>query len=439
VAARLHRRLPGTGRDGLMPAPRHITVVTYYFPPATAIGAHRWASMARHLRALGHEVTVVTSTIHGALPDDAGRVLRTGDLGNAAALRSLLRRPALPAPGSVPALTSAPAVLTQVVPPDSHLVSWVPSALAAVLRLARRRPIDCLITSGPPDSSHLLPLLLGRLRPPWIADFRDGWRFEPLRDAPWPTRAQVRLDARLERRVARTAEVVVGATLPIAEDFADRLGADAHWVSNGFDPATAVAADGAVRESGWLTLVHTGTLSGPRGRDPRPFLSALEAFNASRAAGDQRIRLVLAGRPSADDERLLALASTGRAVHPLGLIDRPASLALQRGADALLLLTGNHRSEATGKLFEYLASGRPILALAEGNEAARIVRETGTGVAVPSGSPEAIRAALDALADGSLEAAYAPRGLERFRYPGPARAIEALVERAVGKRAAQGR
>ena len=218
------------------PARRRLVVVSYYFPPATAIGAHRWASMAHHLRAAGHDVTVVTSTIHGRLPDDGGRVIRTGDLGNASALRRLLRRPALPEPGrAAAAQTPAPAVLTDLVAPDSYLISWAPSAFAALARLMRKAPVDCVISSGPPDSAHLVPLALGRRRPAWIADFRDGWRFEPLRP-PWPTRLQERADGALERRVIDAADVVVAATAPIAEDFRDRLGADAHWVTNGFDP-----------------------------------------------------------------------------------------------------------------------------------------------------------------------------------------------------------
>ena len=100
---------------------------------------------------------------------------------------------------------------------------------------------------------------------------------------------------------------------------------------------------------------------------------------------------------------------------------RDESLRIQRGADALLLVTGHNRSEATGKLFEYLASGRPILALAEGNEAARIVRETGTGVAVGGADPAGLRAALAALADGALERAYAPTRPRALPLPGSRR------------------
>jgi glycosyltransferase involved in cell wall biosynthesis len=402
---------------------RRIVIVTYYAPPSTAVGALRWDAMARHLRAMGDDVTVVTSALHGG--GDGPAVIRTGDLGNAQALRRLLRRGAPPAPGAAPALAPAPALLTRVVVPDSYLVSWLPAALAAVLRLARRGPIDCLITSGPPDSTHLLGLLLGGRRPPWIADFRDGWRFEALRD-PWPLGIQERLDVWLERKVARSADVVVGATSPIAEDFRERLGVDARWVSNGYDASVEPAAAAPEEDDGWLHLVHTGTLSGPRGRDPLPLLDALRAFNARD--GGPRIRLLLAGRPSVEDERLIAEARLGPALRHLGLLDRATTLRLQCDADALLLLTGTHRSEATGKLFEYLASGRPILAVARDNEAERIVRETGTGLTVDGADPAALQAALERMADGSLARAYSPRDLERFRYPGPAQAIAELID-----------
>jgi glycosyltransferase involved in cell wall biosynthesis len=201
-------------------------------------------------------------------------------------------------------------------------------------------------------------------------------------------------------------------------------------VSNGFDPDVQPAAPMA-GDDGALRLVHTGTLSGPRGRDPRPLLEALRAHNAD---GGPKIRLLLAGRPSVEDERLIAQAGLGDALRHLGLLDRPATLRLQRDADALLLLTGTHRSEATGKLFEYLASGRPILAVARDNEAARIVRETGTGETVDGADPAALRSALKRVADGALDRGYAPHDVERFLYPGPAEAVERLIERALSQR-----
>ena len=122
-------------------------------------------------------------------------------------------------------------------------------------------------------------------------------------------------------------------------------------------------------------------------------------------------------------------------VEHLGTLDRADTLDLQRSADALILITSRNSSEATGKLFEYLAAGRPIIALADGNEAARIVRETNTGVTVPPDDVAAIAEAIRRAASGDLARAYAPRGLDQYTYPGPAEKMAEVVEEAIQRRA----
>jgi len=416
-----------------MPA-RRILVVAYYHPPSTSIGGARWHAMARHLRDLGHEVTVITSVANGpAQPDDGDRVIRTADLVASERLRRVLRRPSLAeAGGTVTATTAAPGLVTRTLVPDAYAATWAPSALRAARRLVRERAIECVVTTGPPSSAHLVALALGRARPAWIADLRDGWTFEPLEE-PWPTAAQRALDARVERLVMRRSDAAIGVTRPIAEDLERRLGAHARWIPNGWDPRVQPAATPPdVAEPGWTTLVHTGRLSGSASRDPRALFEAVRRVNA---AGGARVRLVLCGSRTALDDELIAGADVGDAVLHLGLLDRAAALGLQRSADALLLLTGPHRSEATGKLYEYLAAGRPIVALAEGNEAARIVADTGTGIAVPPFDADAIAQALRAVVRGEIP--YAPRGLERFTYPGPAEAVAELVEEAIARRGAR--
>jgi glycosyltransferase involved in cell wall biosynthesis len=121
-------------------------------------------------------------------------------------------------------------------------------------------------------------------------------------------------------------------------------------------------------------------------------------------------------------------------VRHLGLLDRSAARSLQREADALLLLTGSDRSEATGKLYEYLTAERPILALASDNEAARIVSDTRTGLVVDPGDRAAIERALRELAERGLDSHHSPQQLERFVYPGPAQQMEQLVEEAIARR-----
>ncbi len=126
---------------------------------------------------------------------------------------------------------------------------------------------------------------------------------------------------------------------------------------------------------------------------------------------------------------------TNAGVRYVGQLSREGSLALQRSADALLLMTSAHHvSHATGKLYEYLTAGKPIIALARGNEAARIVQATGTGVTVAPDDVEGIAHALLTAVDGTLGAAYAPRGRDRYVYPAPAEAVAELVERAIERR-----
>jgi glycosyltransferase involved in cell wall biosynthesis len=279
----------------------------------------------------------------------------------------------------------------------------------------------------------MIGLLLGRRRPAWIADFRDGWTFEPLGD-PFPTGPQRRLDAWLERRVVGVADIVTCAYAGIADDLRTRLGAQAHHVPNAWDPDAAPTSPepAPASHANVVTLVHTGTISGTRGRDPRPLLEALRRVSAEERR--RPLRLLIAGHLTTEERRLLDQHALGATVEHLGLIDRGQAIALQRSADALVLVTDRRGSAATAKLFEYLAAGRPIIALAENNEAAAIVRDTNTGMLVPPGDVDAIADALRLAASGELAKRYEPRNLERYTYPGPALLMEELVEEAIAHR-----
>jgi glycosyltransferase involved in cell wall biosynthesis len=410
---------------------RHVVVVPYYYPPFPGSG-NRWPALARYLRLAGHEVTILATDLYGRLDHDHEvGVVRVSDLRSAKPLRRLLRRGDTPVAGATSPETAPPALLTKVLVPDAYIVSWLPAALVSLRRILARSTIDALVTSGPPDSMHLLGLLLGRRRPAWIADFRDGWCFEPLRE-PFPTAPQRALDRWLERRVAQTADVAVGATKPIAHDLSQRLGAQSAYVPNAWDPKDEPeASPPSAPPNDSVRLVYTGTLSGVRGSSPGPFLRALRIVRGE--ADSPRIQLVLAGRLTSEERHLIEESGIADAVSYLGRLERRDALALQRSADALLLLTSRNSSEATGKLFEYLGADRPILALADGNEAARIVQETNTGITVPPDNVEAIAGALRLFASGELANSYAPRDLHRFTHPGPAEKMAELVEEAIDR------
>jgi glycosyltransferase involved in cell wall biosynthesis len=387
--------------------------------------------MVKYLRRMGHEVTVIAGD-SGPTGGESNGVIWTRDLVGHAGLRRLLRRPPLPGVGGgaagVQRTGSLPA---RLLVPDVAVAAWLPSALRAARRVLEARPIDCMITTSPPESAHLVGLALGRSRPAWIADFRDGWTFERAR-APFRTPAQRALDRWLESSVVRHADRVIAATAPIADDFASRYRVDARHVTSGWDPERIPAAhSNDDRGSDRVILVHTGRLSGPDGRDPRPLLAGLQATFASRPDLRERVRLVLAGGLYAHERELIQGSGLVDVIDTPGHLPPDEALTLQREADALVLLTSAHGSETTGKLFEYLGAGRPILALAGDNGAATIVRRTGAGVVLSPMDQGALVEALVAVAEGRLS--YEPRRdlVERYFFPAPAIALAAEIEQAI--------
>jgi glycosyltransferase involved in cell wall biosynthesis len=224
----------------------------------------------------------------------------------------------------------------------------------------------------------------------------------------------------------------------VAEDFRLRLGVDAAVVPNGWDPDLAEDATTAVLPplaGDRFLLVHTGKLSGGWGRSPAPLLRALAQLAEEAPPVAQRLQLVLAGRLDREERELIDSFRLGDLVTHVGQLTRAQSIALQRRADALVLITGPDLVwELPGKLFEYMGAGRPVLALASRNEASRVVAETGIGWNVPPDDPGEIELALRRAVDGELERGYAPRDVDRYTYPGPAELMAEIVESAVERR-----
>ncbi len=402
-----------------------------------SVGGNRWAAMVKHLRALGHDTTVVTTAGFGRVPGESG-VVRTKDVMANAAFRRLFRAPPLPVVGGPRTLHDPPSrLLAGLLVPDSQLVSWSPGALRAIRERVRAGEIDCIITSSPPESSHLIALALGRDRPAWLADFRDGWTFEPWRPPPL-TMVHKRLDAWLERQVVSRADAVSVVAKALADDFRARFGVDVTYLPGGWDSAFEAnpgGAGGPQLDAGRLTLAYTGKLWGPPGRDPSALFEALRRVVTDEPALRERVELVIAGPLDRDQARRLEAFGLDTVVRHVGHLPRDQALALQREADVLVLVTSGNRSNVPGKVWEYLASGRPILALADGNEAARLIRETRTGLTVPPGDVDAAEAALRRLIGDDPGGFYAPRNVEAYAYPGPAREVSELIERAITRSA----
>lgn len=407
--------------------PRRLLLVSYFHPPSRDTGAQRPAAMAKWLRRLGHEVEVLTTSAYG--DDEAEHTHRTTD--------AQLWRARLHGKGRIDALFDAdtyagrPHFLSKLVVPEPLLVAWAPFARAAARRLHRRDPFDCVITTSPPESIHAVGRSLQRRGLPWVADVRDAWTFESLRPR-FPTAAQRRLDAHLERRWLEAADVVVCVSEPAGRDLRARQIADPLVVPNGWDPeerAPEPPSSSDRLDPQRVSLVYTGRF-GSYGRDPRPLVEGLERLSRESPDAAGRLELVVAGPLSEAEAKLFAADVSPARIVVAGSLSRPEALALQGEADALLLLAQPTRTQLLNlKLFEYMASGRPILALAAGTEAGRIVFELG-GEVVRADDPQAIAAALGRLVEAP-PAPPPPEALAPYTYPAPAEGMADAIERAI--------
>ncbi|HEX5954722.1 MAG TPA: glycosyltransferase [Solirubrobacterales bacterium] len=409
---------------------RAILLVAYFYPPCRDTGALRPASMAKWLRRLGHRVIVLTTSAYGFGGDE--EAVRTAD---AQRWRARLHgRDRIDALYDSDTYAGRPHPLSRLIVPEPLALAWAPFARHRALRLHRERDFDCVITTSPPESVHGVGMALARRGVPWVADVRDAWTFEPLRPE-FPTAAQRRLDRRLERRWLAAADVVACVSAPAAEDLRARGIARPLMIPNGWDPELA-ATDGqtptGLLDPARTSLVYTGRF-GSYGRDPRPLIDALARLARDDPGAAARIELVVAGPLSAEEALLLATDVSPARIVAVGSLERERALALQREADALLLLAQPTRSQLLNiKLFEYLAAGRPILALAGDTEAGRVVERIG-GETVRADDAAAIAAALARLAAGGLEAPAAD-AVTPFTYPAPAARMAEAVELAITRR-----
>ncbi len=411
-----------------------LLLVAYFYPPCRDTGAHRPAAMAKWLRKLGHRVTVLTTSAYGALEtDEEEGVVRANDLQR---LRARLHgRDTVDALFDSDTYSGHPHFLSKVVVPEPLMVAWAPYAYLRALRLNARERFDCVITSSPPESVHFVGRALRRRGVPWVADLRDGWTFEPIRPG-FPTSLQRRYDERLECRWLGDADAVVAVSRPAADDLRNRLGLDPKLIPNGWDPDLAgelTSTDAAERllDPERTSLVYTGRF-GSYGRDPAGLMEAMRTLARNHPDTAAKLELVIAG-PLTDEEAALMRTDVSPArIVVAGTLDRTDALALQRTADALLLLASSRRTQLLNfKVFEYLAAGPPILALAGGTEAGRVVAEAG-GQAVRADDPQAIVDALRRLVAGDLPPPD-PDARECYSYPAVAELMAAAAQGAISR------
>jgi glycosyltransferase involved in cell wall biosynthesis len=329
-----------------------ILIITRHYPPEMAGGSRRPSGLAKGLRALGHEVFVVAPTgaedshllavSHPVFP-----VLADGGSGERpVSLSDWMRR--------------------WILLPDPE-IRWALSCVRAVSQAAVKP--DWIITTSPPESLHVAGALLKKkLKARWLADVRDLWltnpqrpeRLSPLRRA---------CESLVARWLMQQADAVVGVS-PIVLEESVTFSANAkskrsttnhavigHFASPYEGPPHSILTDET------FNIVHTGSvqLSNPLSRIDE-LLAAFEAFQVQKPEA----RLWLAGRLSGIEVAKVHSSASTSKIRLLGSLPMEEARALQKGADALALVSGPSSHALPGKISEYETTGLPILIAGDG-------------------------------------------------------------------------
>jgi glycosyltransferase involved in cell wall biosynthesis len=372
-----------------------LLLVTLYFPPAGGGGVQRPLKFASHLPALGIETHVLAPDDPKWLHEDADLPLPTQAwVHRARYVGPRGRRLADELHGRTGvdlAVRRAATVGRRLLVPDEN-VTWNATAIPKAISIARGEGIDVVMTTSPPGSVHLVGAAVqAATGAKWVADLRDSLLAHPHRRADrLAVRAKEQAARGVAALVARRADAIVAAADAIADE-ARTLNPRGRvlTIENGcdFDDFAGLAYE----RTDLFRITHTGSFFGRR--DPRPFLRAL----ADSGLEDARVRFVGDFRPG-DREFMLELG-LGDRVELIDHVPRRRSLELQRESEALLLLIpeagGRGRGVLSGKVFEYIAAERPVLAVVPPDgAAAQLIRDTGVGVVVAPEDVDGIRAAL---------------------------------------------
>jgi glycosyltransferase involved in cell wall biosynthesis len=385
-------------------------IVSYYFPPAGGGGVQRVLKLCKHLPAFGWDVDVLAPDDPKWVAHDPGLAaeIPAGTVVHRARYRGPSdERPAADVLAGAEGLRGVAARAglygRQLLVPDPRVV-WVPDAARAAVRIVRERSASVVLTTSPPSSAHMIGNVVARRTGvPWIADLRDSWLANPHRRY---DRRSVRAKRAVLETMARRTFARVSALTAVTETIAEEAralapaGTPSAVISNGCDFDEFAGLEHTPSDR--LRILHAGFFFGVR--SPRPFLEALARLLADRPELREVVEARFVGGFRSADRQWAESLGLGAALRIDGFLPHDQALAAMKGADALLLLIpragGLGLSVLSGKLFEYLAAERPVLALVppEGI-AADLLRSTGFARIADPDDVGAIRAQLEDLVE----------------------------------------
>lgn len=386
---------------------KRILIITYYWPPSGGAGVQRWLKFVKYLSDFGYEVVVYTPK-EGEFPSEDNSLLK--DIPESV---EILKTPIWEPYDLYKKFVgqkktekvNAGFIQESKKPKKSQGISvwirgnlfipdarkyWIKPSVKFLKDYLKQKPVDTIISSGPPHSMHMIALGLKRKLktqfPNWIADFRDPWTnidyYKDLKLSTWADKKH----KRLEKRVLNEANQVITVGKTLAKEL-ENLGAkDVVTITNGYDSDDFAEQKTSLDEK--LSIAHIGSMN--KDRNPIQLWKYLSEKVKTDNDFSSRLEIKLIGKVDiAVLQDLDTLELTPFLNHIKYLPHNEVVIQQQKSKVLLLVVndTPNAKGILTGKMFEYMAAKRPILMIGPPDgDAAEILNEDGYGKCFDFGS-----------------------------------------------------
>ncbi|RRJ91276.1 glycosyltransferase [Paenimyroides tangerinum] len=373
---------------------KKVLIITYYWPPAGGPGVQRWLKFVKYLPDFDIEPIVF-------IPENPNYPIIDSELQKDINPNTIIIKNPISEPYKLASIFSKKttnAISSGIIPnkkkqsfldkfllyvrgnffiPDAR-IGWVKPSVSVLDNYIKEYPVDLIITTGPPHSLHLIGLeLKNKLNCKWFADFRDPWTSIGYHKQLKLTERSKEKHLKLEKEVLNTADHILVTSPTTKNEFTKLTHKPITVITNGYD----VEYIQKKPLDSKFSIAHIGSFLSER--NPRIFWKALSELIKENKDFKEDFELKLIGKVSQEILDVVSEFKLSNYLNNLGYLSHNQALIEQRSSQVLLLVEID--SEETvgiipGKLFEYMAAERPILAIGpEGADFSNIIKETNSG------------------------------------------------------------
>ncbi len=379
---------------------KRILIITYYWPPSGGAGVQRWLKFVKYLHRLNFQPVVYTPS-NPENPVDDRSLLKDIPEGLTVISQPIWEpydlykklighkphqkiNTGFLTESKKPKFTEKLSVFIRgnFFIPDARKF-WVKPSVKFLSDYLCQNPVDVIISTGPPHSMHLIAMQLKhKFKIPWIADFRDPWTNIDFYKDLMLTRSADRKHHRLEKEVLKNADRIITIGSTMAQEFEQIANRHVDVITNGFDDEDML--HDTTEPDKKFSIAHIGSLN--KDRNPVHLWEVLSELCSANTDFKNDLEIKLVGKVDISVTEALSKNNLTTNLNKIDYLEHDEVIREQTRSQVLLLLvnnTPNSKGILTGKLFEYLASGRPVLCIgAVDGDAAKIINETNSGTVV---------------------------------------------------------